>query len=137
MNHDRHQSSQKRVLRPLLSTAAPSSASSSSTSLKRTGKHVAIKTAHRNRLTTQFLDTYLRTAELELSLAPHVNILQLLGVAWSIDAARISSVFELCTGGSLGERSARPRYDGVLRSRYVLRPAWRMASPSSIHGSRL
>ena len=85
------------------STAAPSPASSSSTSLKRTGKHVAIKTAHRNRLTTQFLDTYLRTAELELSLAPHVNILQLLGVAWSIDAARISSVFELCTGGSLGE----------------------------------
>ena len=70
---------------------------------ERKGCQVAVKTAHRNRLSARFLETYIRTAELELSLPHHDNVVHLIGIAWSFDAARVSCVFELCASGSLAE----------------------------------
>ena len=72
-------------------------------------RQVAVKTLHRTRLTERDLNAFVRTAEFELRLPPHRNIVRLLGLAWSIDSARISGVYEVCVGGSfsdaLGARS--------------------------------
>ena len=64
---------------------------------------VAVKTFHRTRLSERTLQSFIRSAEIELSLVPHANVLRLLGVAWSIESARVCSIFELCTGGTLAE----------------------------------
>ena len=45
----------------------------------------------------------LQQRRLELGLPPHENVLRLFGVAWSIDSARVTCVFELCLGPSLSE----------------------------------
>ena len=68
---------------------------------------VACKTLLRSRLTEQHLRTAIRSAELLLSIRPHPNIVKLLGVAWSIESARMVHVMELCGGGTLAAALAR------------------------------
>ena len=62
---------------------------------------VAVKTLHRVRIGEQCLRSTVAAAELELSLPPHHNIVGLLGVAWSIDSARVVLISEYCAGGSM------------------------------------
>ena len=64
---------------------------------------------HRSRLNEHDLLTAIRSAEVLLSLKAHPNIVRLLGVAWSVESARVLNVMELCGGGTLGaalERSS-------------------------------
>lgn len=61
----------------------------------------ATKTLHRNRINEIELSFFLRSAEVELKLAPHPNVVQLYGVAWSVEQARIVHVMENCAGGTL------------------------------------
>ena len=67
------------------------------------GKRVAVKQLHRNRINERDLHAFTRSAELELSIGAHENVVRLLGLAWSIDSALVISVMELCGGGTLAE----------------------------------
>ena len=62
---------------------------------------VAVKTLHRTRIVEGCLRSTVSAAELELSLQPHPNVARLLGVAWSIDSARVVLIFEYLAGGDL------------------------------------
>ena len=64
-------------------------------------RQVAVKTLHRHRISEGMLRSTVRSMQLELSLPTHPNVVGLLGVGWSIDAARVMLVAELCAGGSL------------------------------------
>ena len=63
--------------------------------------NVAVKTLHRTRIVEGCLRSTVSAAELELSLQPHPNVARLLGVAWSIDSARVVLIFEYLAGGDL------------------------------------
>ena len=67
------------------------------------GARVAVKQLHRNRINERDLHAFTRSAELELSIGAHENVVRLLGLAWSIDSALVISVMELCGGGTLAE----------------------------------
>ena len=67
------------------------------------GERVAVKQLHRNRINERDLHAFTRSAELELSIGAHENVVRLLGLAWSIDSALVISVMELCGGGTLAE----------------------------------
>jgi len=62
---------------------------------------VAVKALHRNQLTESRMPALLRALNLESSLCRHPNVIAMLGVAWSVDTARILIVSELCSSGSL------------------------------------
>jgi len=62
---------------------------------------VAAKVIHRTGLTEHVLPSLIRGLELEMSLCKHPNIAATLGVAWSVETARVLTVLELCSGGSL------------------------------------
>ena len=57
--------------------------------------------------------------ELELSLQPHPNVVRLLGVAWSVDSARVVLIHEYLAGGNLATLldSGRCREWGMAMSR--------------------
>ena len=57
-----------------------------------------------------------------MGLAPHANVVRLLGVAWSIDAGRVCSVFELCEGGTLADAL------GTLSRGWTTAHKWQVAS---------
>ena len=65
------------------------------------GRKVACKEMHRSRLNEHDIAVTLRSAQLQLSLHLHPNIVQLYGMAWSCENARIVQVMELCSGGTL------------------------------------
>jgi serine/threonine protein kinase len=64
-------------------------------------RQVAAKLVHRSRLNELALKTLRRALEVEIALAPHPNICQLLGAAWSSETAQVISVYEHCAGGTL------------------------------------
>ena len=75
------------------------------------GRPVATKKLHRNKMSERELNGVKRTAELQLSLPTHPNLVTLIGMAWSIEAASVMLVMELCRGGTLGaalQESAKP-----------------------------
>jgi len=66
-------------------------------------RRVAMKMLYRNRFTEDSLSNFIRAVEIELALPPHPNIARLLGVAWSIDTARLVVISEYCAGGTLAK----------------------------------
>ena len=53
------------------------------------GRRVAVKMLHHNRMRERDLIEVKRTAEIQLTMRPHENIVQLLGVAWSVDHFKV------------------------------------------------
>jgi len=62
---------------------------------------VAAKVLERKHFSKPYLETVIRAAELELSLPAHEHTVRLFGIAWSIDTARLLTISEYCSGGSL------------------------------------
>ena len=100
------------------------------------GKRVAVKQLHRNRINERDLHAFARSAELELSIGAHENVVRLLGLAWSIDSALVISVMELCGGGTLAEALDMKQLGGTGPTRCTSPPASRAASPSSTRSRR-
>ena len=71
------------------------------------GTEVACKVMHHSRLNEYDLHVALRSAQAQLSLPAHPNILRLHGMAWNVPKARVIHVMELCHGGTLGEALER------------------------------
>ena len=65
------------------------------------GGSVACKMMHRSRLNEHDIAVALRSAQLQLSLPSHPNIVRLHGLAWSCENACVINVMELCAGGTL------------------------------------
>ena len=63
---------------------------------------VAAKKLHRNKMSAADLLGVKRSAELQLSLPAHANLIGLIGVAWSIDSASVILVQDLALGSTLG-----------------------------------
>ena len=85
------------------------------------GARVAVKQLHRNRINERDLHAFTRSAELELSIGAHENVVRLLGLAWSIDSALVISVMELCGGGTLAEALDTKQLGGTGRRRAARR----------------
>ena len=91
------------------------------------GTQVAVKVLHRHRLTESTLRAVVRKAQLELSLRPHPNIARLLGVAWSVDTARMLLVSEYCPGGAM-QQALECGHTRVWTAAHKLRLAAGLAS---------